>query len=1057
MMKKLSLVLALVVFFAGAIFAQRTITGKVTDESGEALIGASVLVKGSTTGTVTELDGTYSLRVTDGETVLVFSYTGYNPREVALSASNVVDVVLSAGITLETAFVTALGIERDKKALTYSVEKVDGDEIVNAREGNLVNALAGKFSGVQVTSSSGQAGSSARIIIRGNSSFLGNNEPLFVVDGVPVDNSQIFGGGQTDSNGNGNGDSPLFFGGTTNRIVDIDPNNVENISVLKGASATALYGSRAANGVVLITTKTGKRGSKPTVTLSSTAGYSDARLPKLQKTYAQGLGGVYFNGQPGQQISTGWGPRLDTLRLDADGNEDPNGTLAPVYDNAKDFFRRGKNLDNTLSIAGGGERAEYFVSYSNKLEEGIVPNNTLRRNAFLAKFGVDLTDKLNVSASVNYVNTKIFSITEGNGRQSYMWTVYGAPASYNLRGEGEDDYLNPDGTQRNYRTARNNPYFLVDNNGLGSTVNRVLPNLNVTYKFNDWLSLTNRVGTDYYTDRRLYREVVGTLGTFPTGRVYEDVITYQQVNNDLVLQANKRFNNFDLDVVVGSQINDQRTDRLFTQGVSLSVLDFFNLANASSITVVQNKAQERLVGAYASVSLGYRSFLYLTATGRNDWASTLPKESRSYFYPSISGSFIATDAFEGLQNNPILSFLKVRLGYAQVGNSAPAYATQTDLYVQSSVGDGERGSILFPFNGQNGFTISNIIGNPDLKPERTSEAEVGLEANFFKNRIRFEGSFYDRLSKDQIFQAPVAGSSGAVARLVNAGSMRNKGYELLLEVTPIEVGGFRWDIGGTFSQNKNTVESLTDGVDNIRLAGFTSPGIYIVRDEGYGVIWGSKYERDDQGRVLIDDDPESPGYGLPLAVSPNLGVIGSVLPDWTAGLRTTFSYSNEKLGSLSLTALMDIRKGGDILNLDNFYLNFYGMTEATLDRDGTKSFVFPNGVLSDGSTNNIQVPYTETYWSNFWGLAEEEWVEDGSFVRLREVTLSYRLPSSLLSNGFIRGLGVAVSGRNLWLHAPNFSGADPETSLYGSANGQGFYNFITPGTKGFNVSLNVTF
>lgn len=1058
-MKRLSLVLALVCLNAIAILAQRSITGKVSDESGEPLIGASVLVKGTTTGTVTELDGSYRLEAPSGSNVvLVFSYTGYNPREVALGASNVMDVTLSAGITLETAVVTALGIERDKKALTYSVEKVQGDQLVNARETNLVNALAGKFSGVQVTSSGGQTGSSARVIIRGNSSFLGNNEPLFVIDGVPVDNSQTFGGGQNNSNGNGNGDSPLFFGGTTNRIIDIDPANIASMSVLKGASATALYGSRAANGVILITTKNGKRTAKPTITLSTNAGYSDARLPKLQKTYAQGLGGNYFNGNdPAQLIATAWGPRMDTLRLDADGNYDPNGQPATVYDNAKAFFRRGANIDNSLSIAGGGERADYFVSYSNKLEEGIVPNNNLRRNGFLAKFGADFSERLHIAAGVNYINTKLFTVTEGNGRQSYLWTVYGAPPSYNLRGDGPKDYLNPDGSQRNYRTARNNPYFVVDNNGASGTVNRFLPTLNLSYKLSDWLTLNNRLGADIYTDRRLYREVKGTLGTFPTGRVYEDVISYQQFNNDLVLQANKRFEDFDLDVVVGSQINDQRNDRLYTQGVNLTVPGFYNLANASTINVSQNKTQERLIGLYGSASLGYRNFLYLTVTGRNDWSSTLPAKNRSYFYPSVSGSIVVTDAIPALQNSAALSFLKLRLGYAQVGNGAPVYSTQPDLYVQSNVGDGERGAILFPYNGQNGFTISNVIGNPDLRPERTSELEAGIEANFFTNRIRFEGSYYDRLSKDQIFQAPVAGSSGAVSRLVNAGAMRNRGFELLLELTPVKVGGFSWDIGGTFTRNRNTVESLTDGVDNIRLAGFSSPGIYIVRDQGYGVIWGSRYERDDQGRVIIDDDPESAGYGLPLSVSTELGVIGSVLPDWTAGLRNTFTYSNDKMGTVSLTALLDIRKGGDILNLDNFYLNFYGTTEATANRDGSQSFVYPNSVLPDGSANTIQVPYDETYWRLNWGLAEEEWVEDGSFVRLREVTLAYRLPASVLSKGFIKGLGISLTGRNLWLHAPNFTGSDPETSLYGSANGQGFYNFITPGTKGYNVALNVTF
>ncbi|GJM31050.1 MAG: SusC/RagA family TonB-linked outer membrane protein [Saprospiraceae bacterium] len=1057
-MKRLLLIFSLVLFTGALLIAQRTITGTLTDQKGEPLIGASVLVEGTSTGTITDFDGKYSLNVPDEATTLVFSYTGYTSQEIEIGVSSVIDVVLEEGITLETAVVTALGIEREKKSLTYSVEQVEGDELIKSREANIVNSLAGKFSGVQVTSSGGQAGSSSRVVIRGNSSFLGNNEPLFVIDGVPIDNSQTFGGGQNDSNGRGNGDSPLFYGGTSNRGVDIDPANVESLSVLKGASATALYGSRAANGVVLITTKSGIKNAKPQITLSSNYGFSEARLPEFQTKYSQGQNGTYFNGNnPGQLNSNSYGARIDTLRVDANGDYDPNGQPIRTYDNAKDFFRTGSNFDNSLSISGGGVNSNYYVSYSNKIEKGIIRNNDLDRHSFLAKFSNDFTDKLTISASINYTQTDLTTSTEGNGRESFMWTVYGAPVTYNMQGDGPGDYLNPDGTQRLYRTARNNPYFLVDNNNLSSKVNRFLPNLSVSYQFTPWLKLINRLGADVYTDQRLLRQVSGTLGSYPTGRVYEDDIKYLQINNDFLLQMNKRFDNFDLDVILGSQINDQRTDRLFTQGVELSIPNFFNLSNASTVSASQNLDHRRLIGLYATATVGYKNYLYLTATARNDWSSTLPVDARSFFYPSVSASFVVTDAIPSLQTSKVLSFLKFRLGYAQVGNDAPTYATQPDLYVQSSVGDGQRGNIISPYLGQNGFTVSNIIGNPSLKSELTNEIEAGVELFLFRNRIRFEGSYYNRLSEDQIFQAPIAASSGAVAQLVNAGSLRNKGFEILVEFTPVKVGGFQWTIGGTFSKNESTIEELTEGVENIRLGGFTSPGIYIVRNQGYGVIWGSQYNRNDDGQVIINDNPNSALYGLPATVNPSLGVIGSTLPDWIAGIKNGFSYTTDNFGSLGLKVLVDIREGGDILNLDNFYLNGYGVTKASEDRSGENSFVYPNGVLSDGTPNNIEVPYDETYWRFNWGRAQEEWVEDGSYVRLREVTLSYALPSSLLKGTFIQGLNLSVTGRNLYLNAPNFTGADPETSLYGSANAQGFYNFITPGTKGYNVALQVTF
>lgn len=1058
-MKQLFTLLLLLVGTVVSLQAQRTISGQVTEGDGTPLIGATILVKGSDSGTVTDIDGNYTLTVPDGFTEMIVSYTGFTPKDVPIGSQSVLNIILSEGVTLETAVVTALGIERERKALAYSVEEVSGDALTQNRETNLVNAIGGRVSGVQTTASGGQAGSSARIIIRGNSSFLGNNQPLFVIDGVPVDNSQVFGGGQNNSNGTGNGDSPLFFGGTTNRVVDIDPNNIESMNILKGAAATALYGSRAANGVVLITTKSGKRGAtKPTIRFSTNYGFSEARLPDLNTTYAQGRNGLYQNGMvAGQRTSGSWGPRIDTLRVDADGNVDPNGSPIQTYDNAGDFFQQGTNLDNSLSIAGGNESSDYFMSYSNRLEEGIVRNNDMDRHSILAKFNSNLTEKLRIGASITYTNTDITTVTEGNGRQSYMWTVYAAPRTFNLQGDNPQDYTNPDGTQRLYRTNRNNPYFLVDNNRLTSAVNRFLPNFNLSYEIAPGLKLTNRFGADLYTDRRLYREVIGTIGTFPTGRIYEDNINSREFNNDVVLSYTKQVNDISMDFLIGNQINDRGSDRIFTQGVNLAVPEFFDITNAATITATQNNTQRRLIGAYASATFGYKSFLYLTMTGRNDWSSTLPKESRSYFYPSVASSFILTDAIKSLQNNPVLSFLKVRASYAEVGNDAPVYATQTDLYTQSSVGDGQRGNIIFPFSGVNGFTISNVIGNPDLKPERTSEVEFGLEAYLFNSRIHIEGSYYDRTTRDQIFQAPVTASSGAVSRIVNAGSMQNEGVEVLLEFTPVDTRNFKWDIGGTFTKNVNRVLELTDGVENIRLGGFTNPGIYIVRDQGYGVIWGSQYTRDDQGRVIIDDDPNSATYGLGASVTPNLNAIGQTLPNWFAGLRSTITVGNDRMGHISAFGLLDIRQGGDILNLDNFYLNFYGATAQTEQRDGTTGFVVPNSVLPDGSPNNIEVPYDEFYWRNNFGRAMEDLVEDGSFVRLREVTVAYAFPSSMLAKTFIQGLNVSITGRNLYLNAPNFTGADPESSLYGSANGQGFYNFITPGTIGYNFALNVTF
>ncbi|MEZ4948213.1 MAG: SusC/RagA family TonB-linked outer membrane protein [Saprospiraceae bacterium] len=838
-----------------------------------------------------------------------------------------------------------------------------------------------------------------------------------------------------------------------------DPSIIENVSILKGASATALYGKRGANGVVLITTKSGKRNQKPTVNFSFSQGWQNARTPEFQDKYAQGV-----NGDFNPMSNSSWGPRMDTLRFDENGNVDPNGTLAQKYDNVDEFFQTGTIRDASISLGGGNEKSTYFFSYSNRDEKGILYKNDLQRHNFLGKFGSTFGDNLTVNASFSYNRTDLSSITEGNGRQAYQWTVYGAPISYDLRndnGDGEigpEDYLLEDGSQRLYRTARNNPYFLLDQNGLESVVNRFLPNIMVEYAFTPKLKLTNRLGADIYSDTRKYREAVGTVGTFPSGRLYDDVINYRQINNDLTLRFEDDLNeDFGLSLLVGHNINDKYDDRVFAQGVSLSIPGFYNIQNAETVSSIQYFNQGRLIGLYGSAEVSFRRYLYLTLTGRNDWSSTLPKDNNSFFYPSAGLSFVLTDAIPALQGNNVLSYLKLRGSWAQVGNDTDPYNTTETVYVQSSVGDGQRGAINSPYNGVNGFNLSNVIGNPNLVAELTSEIEFGLESQFFGNRIRLEASYYDRTSQDQIFNAPVAASVGAISRIVNAGSMRNNGVEILLSLTPVKVGGFEWNVTGTYTKNNNTIEDLTEGVDNIRLAGFTSPGIYIVKDEGYGVIWGSRYLRNEDGQVIINDDPNSERYGLPLGLENNLGVIGNTQIDWFGSIRNTFSYSTNNFGSISLSAVLDKREGGDILNLDNFYLNSYGVTKVTENRE-TASFVFPNGVKSDGAVNDIEVRQDEKYWREKWGLAQEDWVEDGSFIRLREVTIRYGMPATMFNNtSAIKNLSLFVSGRNLWLNAPNFTGADPEVSLYGNANGQGFYNFNTPGTVGWTVGLNATF
>ncbi|QHT65984.1 SusC/RagA family TonB-linked outer membrane protein [Rhodocytophaga rosea] len=1026
----------------------RTVTGTVrgaTDKS--PLPGVNVVIKGTTSGTTTNLDGQYSLPVPENAT-LVFSFIGFSAQEVLVGNRAVIDLQMEEDVTkLTEVVVTAVGIQREKASLGYAVQEVKGNMVTDAREPNIVNALAGKIAGVQINSSGGQPGSSSRITIRGNSSVLGNNQPLFVVDGIPVDNSQNFGGGQLDGNGRGNGDSPLFNGSSSNRGVDLDPNIIESISVLKGAAASALYGSRAANGVILITTKTGKAvaGKKGhTISFNTTMGWDEARIAGFQDKYLQGLNGKYRNGE---QVGRGgyseeganldprstraWGPHIDSVSqavIDSIGRPQ-------LYDPRKDFFQTGRSYDNSINISGGNEMFNYFTSYSDFRQTGIVPNSEFKRHSFLAKAGVTLSEKLKATASINYVKSYNQWLTEGNGARSYLYGLYFTPPSYNIR-----PYRYEDGSQRNFSANFNNPLWLAENNNLSSDVDRFIANTTLTYQVLPWLSITERVGLDTYLDSRKEKVNIGTVGRLQ-GSMYDENLQWREVNSDLIVTANKTFSSdFNATFMLGNNINSRFLQRELQRGTGLNIPGFYNIQNAALITASENTDQRRLIGIYAQATFDYRSMIFLTLTGRNDWSSTLPKGENSYFYPSASLGFVFTEPL-GLTNSAIFPFGKLRMSYAAIGNDAPTYSL-TSTYSQSNPGDGQRGNIQYPFQGINGFELTNIQGNPNLKPERTTEFEIGLDLQFLRNRFRIDAAYYKRRSVDQIFPVPVSPATGFIQRLTNSGEISNEGLELVVGGTPVKAGDFSWDAQIVFTKNVSKVVALAPGVETIRLGGFTSPSIFIKEGEKYGVIWGQGFKRNEQGKLLIDED------GLPV-LSDALGAIGNIQPDWTSGIRNTFSWKG-----LSLSALVDIRKGGDILNFDQYYSTFYGTAKITEARNTT--IVYDGVSESTGEPNTIPVLRDQNYWQNFYSLYDENFVEDGSFIKVRDINLSYALPQTLLSKTPFRSLRVSAIGRNLFIKS-DFSYADPEGSLYGSSNAQGFYHSVTPGSKSYTVGLSATF
>lgn len=1007
----------LLLFGLQAVFAQtREISGVViSGEDGSSIPGATVIIKGTTLGNVTDMDGKFVLKVQADARTIVVSFVGMTPAEVPLTSSSHYKITLQlANIVVNEVVVTALGISKEKKSLTYSATEVKSDELVNANEANVVSALSGKVAGVQVSNSSGMAGSSSRITIRGVSSLQGNNQPLFIVDGVPFNNEEF----NFDEN---DPDQALFYGSTSNTGIDIDPNQIASMTVLKGAAATALYGSRAANGVVLITTKSGISSKVPVITFSSRFGLDKIRPAKMQEEYGLGTNGKYVDGEI-QKSSWVWGPKLDT-------------TNYSTYDRWA-IFEIGKTLENSFNIQGGTDKSGYFASIGALNQTGTVPNNKLDRYSAMVKFDTKLSDKLSIGAKMEYVSTTNDRLSEGNQQSSIMWTVLTAPPTYNLF-----PAVGANGVQRLWRTpTRNNPYWILDNTKFSDKRDRFVPTFNFDYALLPWMKIKGNFGVDYYSSTTKFYENKGNRGSVPTGQLIETARIRREINSDLMLVGDKKLTEkIKTTFLIGHNINSQYYHAKSIKGTDLIIPGFYNLSNAKVYSPTEGTNEKRMVSLYGSATFSYDNYLYVTVTGRNDWSSTLPKGNNSYFYPSISAGLIFSDAL-GLKNN-WFDFGKIRLSFARVGNDAPAYSTVTS-YVQAGIDDGTRGVINFPFNGIGSYLQSNVLGNPLLKPEITTEYEVGLDLKFFNNRASIDFAYYDKTSNDQIFSAPTAPEIGFGSKVVNAAEIKNQGLELLFNVTPLKINKFSWDVSVNFSKNNNKVISLTEGVSSIRLAGFVTPGIFIMADKPYGVIWGSKYLRNEAGDILVDDD------GFELSASES-GPIGNAMPDWTGGIRNTFTWKG-----ISISALFDTRQGGDIYNLDEYYTKAYGTSWLTRDRVNP---IIVKGVRqSDGTPNTTQVTDYRTYWSNSSNIDEAN-VQDASFIRLRDVSISYDFPKSILSKLSIKGLALTVSGRNLWLKAAdNFTGSDPENSLYGSGNGQGLSNFAVPSTKSINFALKLT-
>ncbi|GGK61162.1 SusC/RagA family TonB-linked outer membrane protein [Rufibacter glacialis] len=1009
--------------------------------------GVTVQLKGTSTATPTDVNGSYSLTVPASGGTLVFTFIGYSNQEINVGSQSTINVRLATDARqLNEVVVTAMGIQREKKDLGYSVGTVNAEELTIGRPTNVVNALSGKVAGVNVSSASGMVGASSGIFIRGNTTFTGSNQPLFVIDGVPVDN-----GGGVNALQNGVANS--------NRAIDLNQDDIESINILKGPAAAALYGSRAASGAVIITTKKGKTGQKAAIEYNTSYNMVEVnRFPDWQNEYAQGAGDYRetINGvanpnymrsifTPTSNVS--WGPRITGQTVTNFRGEQEQ--LAAYPDNIKDIFKRGSNFQNTIALSGGGESSKYRLSYGNTKETGVLDNNELQRHNFTFNGSADITSKLTSGVSVQYINSESQRTQQGNQLSNPFFRGWFIPRNINLTGFPTEDAA---GNQI-YFDAVDNPYWTIANNTYNDEINRVIGNVNLSYKLTSWLDANYRLGVDTYNQVEQGYDQIGARGAANTsangtGGIYDRSYTNTNINSNFILAGRYDINpDFDLSFNLGNEIVIGSSNDVNTIGKSLGIRNYRNISNASVQTGSNARFQNRLVGVFADVTFGYKGFVTLNMTGRNDFSSTFSEAENSYFYPSAALSFVLTEAFPALKND-VVEFAKVKGNYAKVGKEAPVYSLDT-YFVNAGASDGFGPSIVFPYSNLGGRTLSNATVDPALRPEFTTSKEVGLEMQFFKNRLGFEFNLYETESKDLIFAVPVSSSSGFTTQTRNAGSLRNKGIELLLNVTPLKTPNFSWDMSFNFNRNRSEVLELAQGVPNIILAGFTTPNIRLEAGQPYGVMYGSVFLRNDKGELILN-----PTTGEP-SLDPLSKKIGDTNPDWTGGITNNLNFKG-----INLNFLISVRKGGDVYsrNLGDLRRSGVLAESAKSDRfnaDGTlaKPYMY-TGVKSDGASVNVPIT-TERYFTSLH-TAGESYVYDATAVRLREASLSYAIPSTLLEKTPFGRLEVGLNGRNLLLWAPNFPHLDPENNTLGASNAQGFEFNGLPNTRSYGAFLRIT-
>lgn len=1024
-----------------------TIQGVITDTSdGSPIPGATVSVKGKNTGTVSDLDGNYKLSGLSSEDVLVFSFIGYSNKEERVGNRSVIDIQLGQDVTaLNEVVVTALGIERDKKSLGFASQSVDGSSLIEARENNVINSLSGRVSGLHVNQAGTGPGGTSRVTIRGSASIAGNNAPLYVVDGVPMTNPQG-GGGQ--------------FGGVDygDGISNINPDDIASIDVLKGASGTALYGSRGQNGVIMITTKKGKARQGIGVEFNSNATFETPLvLPDFQNNFGRGSNGQFPltpGGNINNQIRTSWGPRMQGQTevngrpwVDWTGQQQP---FDPQPNNISDFFRTGQTYTNSLAFSGGNEKTQARFSVTHLYSENIMPNSNIERLNANLTLNSKLNERLRLETKLNYINQEAFNrpnlaLSPDNVMNSFTQM----PRSIRL--DDLRDFRLPNGRPRVYTNAQGNdqwqnPFWAVNLNTNNDTRDRVIGYALLEYQFTDWLKGHIRTGTDFFNDFRQTRNATNTIfRTTPDGSFFNEVYSrLEERNTDILLTAAHTINSdWSISGNLGANLLQLRSRSTSSTALGLEIPDFFVMQNALQVQTITGASQKDIQSVYGTAMVDYKDWAFFEVTARNDWSSALPAANRSFFYPSFSGSVVLSEALDFSSKS--LNYLKLRASYAEVGNDTGPHQLDLLFFVNA-----------LSHGGQSFGQISRTRPPVNLRPERTSTYEIGTDFGLFNNRVKGDFTYYYAATRDQILQVPVSAASGFGSAFINAGQVSNRGLEFSLNASLIEKGKFKWELYTNVTRNISRIDELAPNIEVYALGStFDQFGVRIQAEAGgmFGDIYADRpFLRDPAtGQRVIGSN------GLPLQdTEGGIKRIGNFQPDLLAGLGNNFVYGNWSMG-----VLLDGRLGGDIFSFSNAIAAANGNARYT--QDGRLAWaagaggLIAEGVTADGLPNTRPVN-PQVYWQHVGGQAAtfaEEFLYDGSFVKLREVVVGYRFPKSITSKLGVQNLRFSLVGRNLFILHSNTPGFDPEAT-FTSGNDQGIEAFAFPALRSFGANLNIT-